>query len=779
MTDLLQLFISIGLKEPKAKETLKNETVSFHLKTAIDEANKLGEISPEMGVLLYFLASKIKTQITQHIPLLVKYISSKNLDTQQRVEAALNYLLGCANNKIDIKALEESSGVGVVITPEQIEYTVEDVIQKYKTDILEKRYRFNTGLIMQDVNTKLKWADGKMVKSEVDLQILDLLGPKTEEDLLPVSKKSAKSAKPTSISKNREEKKVDTKYNIIIEQNGDESDKSLTITEVMSKVNFHKPGENYKTDGYVITPNTMKLMDEHIKITNGQVRTRFPPEPNGILHIGHAKAININFGYAAAKNGICFLRYDDTNPEKEEEQFFIGIHNMVEWLGYKPYKITHSSDYFDQLYEWAIVLIKKDLAYVCHQKSDDMKGFDPPPSPWRDRPIDESLQLFQDMKCGKIDEGNATLRLKITLEEGKQDPVAYRIKFLPHHRTKDKWCIYPTYDYTHCLCDSIEHITHSLCTKEFQNRRSSYYWLCNALDIYCPVQWEYGRLNINYTVVSKRKIAKLISEGIVSDWDDPRLFTLSALRRRGFPFEAINSFCAKMGVTGAQSIVDPMMLEASVRDVLNDTAPRIMVVFHPLKITILEGVIKSEISVPDFPSDPSKSSHIVQLNTVVYIDSSDFKENPEKGYRRLSLTQSVGLKHAGLVIKVVDVIRNTNGIITEIKATAEPVSTANKPKAFIQWVSDPIDVHVRLYNRLFKHKNPEDSEAVPGGFLSDVNLNSLQEEIALADKSLNSVKPLDKFQFERIGFFTVDPDSTSDKLVFNRTVTLKEDAGKL
>uniref|UniRef100_A0A1B6C6I6 glutamine--tRNA ligase n=1 Tax=Clastoptera arizonana TaxID=38151 RepID=A0A1B6C6I6_9HEMI len=775
MEDLVQLFISIGLKEQKAKETIKNETVSVNLKTAINEAKKFGEISSEVGILLYHLASKMKSQITHHIPLIVNYIVSKKIDTQQRVDAALIHLLDMGNNKLNVKAFEENCGIGIIVTPEQIESNVENVINKYKANILEKRYRFNTGLIMQEVNSKIKWADGKMVKNEVDLQILDLLGPKTEEDLLPVPKKSAKGTKVS----NKNDVTKESKSQLLSTDNVIENDKPSTILDVMNKISFHRPGENYKTDGYCITPNTMKILENHLKVTNGQVRTRFPPEPNGILHIGHAKAININFGYAAAKNGICFLRYDDTNPEKEEEQFFIGIRNMVEWLGYKPFKITHSSDYFDQLYTWAVDLINKNLAYVCHQKSEDIKGFNPPPSPWRDRPIDESIQLFEDMKCGKIDEGKATLRLKITLEEGKQDPVAYRIKFLPHHRTGNKWCIYPTYDYTHCLCDSIENITHSLCTKEFQNRRSSYYWLCNALDIYCPVQWEYGRLNMNYTVVSKRKIAKLISEGIVKDWDDPRLFTLSALKRRGFPSEAINSFCAKMGVTGAQSIVDPMMLEASVRDVLNETAPRVMVVFNPLKVTIIKGILKSKILVPDFPNDPLKSSHNVQLDSTVFIDSSDFKESFEKGYRRLSLKQTVGLKHAGLVIKVEEVIKDSNGTINEIKASAEPVSEANKPKAFIQWVSNPIEIKVRLYDRLFKHKNPEDPEAVPGGFLSDVNKDSLKEETALADKSLSSVTSFESFQFERIGFFTVDPDSTPKKLIFNRTVTLKEDVGKI
>ena len=346
----------------------------------------------------------------------------------------------------------------------------------------------------------------------------------------------------------KEDKKMKAK-----DKDEETTEGAATIAELMkNKVHFHAPGQNHITDGYLITPDTQRQLKEHLARTNGQVRTRFPPEPNGILHIGHAKAININFGYAKAHDGVTFLRYDDTNPEKEEEKFFTGIFDMVDWLGYKPYKVTHSSDYFHDLYNMAVHLIKKDLAYICHQKLEDIRGFNPPPSPYRNRPIAESLALFEDMKNGLFEEGEATLRMKITLEEGKQDPVAYRIKYVTHHRTGDEWCIYPTYDYTHCLCDSIEDITHSLCTKEFQARRSSYYWLCNSVDVYCPVQWEYGRLNVHYTVVSKRKIAKLIETEVVADWDDPRLFTLTALRRRGFPPEAINNFCARMGVTGAQ-----------------------------------------------------------------------------------------------------------------------------------------------------------------------------------------------------------------------------------
>merc|ERR1712142_656445 len=606
------------------------------------------------------------------------------------------------------------------------------------------------------------------IKSEFELQLLDLLGPKTDQDLLP----------PPKVEKKKGEKKKVVKEEKAASDDVEE-DGAATISELMkTKVHFHKPGKNHTTDGYQITPDTERLLAEHLARTNGQVRTRFPPEPNGILHIGHAKAININFGYAKAHGGITFLRYDDTNPEKEEEKFFTGILDMVTWLGYKPYQVTHSSDNFQQLYEWAVSLIKKDLAYVCHQQVEEIRGFNPPPSPWRNRPIEESLQLFEDMKNGKFDEGKATLRLKVTLEEGKQDPVAYRIKYVPHHRSGDTWCIYPTYDYTHCLCDSIEDITHSLCTKEFQARRSSYYWLCNAVDIYCPVQWEYGRLNVYYTVVSKRKIAKLIDTGVVQDWDDPRLFTLTALRRRGFPAEAINNFCARMGVTGAQSTVDPSMLEAVVRDHLNVGAKRSMVVTQPLKVTVVGDLKTRTISVPDFPNEPEKGEHSVTLDSVFYIEKSDFREAMESGYRRLCPGQAVGLRYAGLVMELVDVVKNA-GEVVEVKVKTTPIEEAAKPKAFIHWVADPVPVEVRMYGRLFKHKTPEDPAVVPGGFLEDIAQNTLEVREAFADRHLVGSKLYDKFQFERIGFFCVDKESSQQKLVFNLTVGLKEDSGKL
>ncbi|BFF89765.1 probable glutamine--tRNA ligase [Drosophila madeirensis] len=773
--DLIAQFQTLGMSEQKAKETLKNANVTKNLQLALAQAAG-ASLADGTGMLIYHMASKLKPQQAEQLPLLVRYIVERKLDNTQRVDAALEYVLKCGQKlkaNIDVKELEQECGVGVVVTPEEIERIVQAKIKSsYKEALLEQRYHFNSFKILQDVRSELKWADAKSVKAAIDVEIFDLLGPKTEADLKPPVKQNEKpkaaKAKPEP---NQTAQAVEAA-----------SDGANTIAELMkTKVHFHAPGENFKTDGYVVTEHTERLLKEHLQKTGGRVHTRFPPEPNGILHIGHAKAININFGYAAAQDGLCYLRYDDTNPEKEEEKFFVGIRDMVEWLGYKPVKITYSSDNFQQLYEWAVVLIRKGLAYVCHQKAEELKGFTPKPSPWRERPIEESLQLFEDMKRGKIDEGLATLRLKVTLEEGKVDPVAYRIKFIAHHRTGGKWCIYPTYDYTHCLCDSIEQITHSLCTKEFQSRRSSYYWLCNALEIYCPVQWEYGRLNMNYALVSKRKIGKLIAEKIVHDWDDPRLFTLTALRRRGFPAEAINNFCAQMGVTGAQIAVDPAMLEASVRDVLNVTAPRRLVVLEPLKVTIknFPHAAPVQLEVPDFPQNPEKGSHKIILDRVIYIERGDFKEEPEKGYRRLSPQQSVGLRHAGLVISVEEVVKHpATGDVVELICSSQSAEQAEKPKAFVQWVSQPIPLEVRLYEQLFKHKNPEDTNEVPGGFLTDVCEHTISVVQAFADQALAQVKVYDKFQFERIGFFSVDPDTSNNRIVFNRTVGLKEDSGK-
>lgn len=774
MADTLTLFTSIGLSEQKAKETLKNEALSVALKEAVIQAQRVNGASgvdKAMGTLLYSMASRLKDN--KRLAFLADCIAQRKICTELQLAAALDFVKSHPQDPISQKEFDEACGVGVVTTPEQIEDAVESVIKKHKEQLLKERYRFNMGLLMGEARSALKWADGKVIKNEVDVQVLHLLGAKTEADL--EKKPKAQKSKVAENDVKKEEVAVNGDANFV-------EGRSLMEQLRGEALKFHKPGENYKTEGYVVTPKTMELLKKHMEFTGGQIRTRFPPEPNGILHIGHAKAINFNFGYAKANDGICFLRYDDTNPEKEEEKYFTAIKDMVEWLGYEPYEVTHASDYFHNLYDLAVALIRRGHAYVCHQKGEELKGHNVPPSPWRDRPIEESLVLFERMKKGMFAEGEATLRMKMVMEDGKMDPVAYRIKYTPHHRTGDEWCIYPTYDYTHCLCDSIENITHSLCTKEFQARRSSYYWLCNALDLYCPVQWEYGRLNLTYTVVSKRKIIKLVETGVVRDWDDPRLFTLTALRRRGFPPEAINNFCARVGVTVSQTTTEPHLLESCVRDVLNETAPRAMAVLEPLKVTItnLPKDAKMDVKVPNFPANEAKGTHTVPFTCTVFIEQSDFREVMEKGYKRLTPEQPVGLRHAGYVISVQKVIKDSHGKVVELEVTCCSSETAEKPKAFIHWVSQPLVCEVRLYERLFLHKHPEDPSEVPRGFLSDINPNSLQViSSALVDTSVKGAKVLDKFQFERVGYFSLDPDSSANKLVFNRTVTLKEDPGKI
>ncbi|MBN3301680.1 SYQ ligase, partial [Amia calva] len=778
MADALTLFTSIGLSEQKAKETLKNEALSSALREAITLAQSVlgGQaVDRATGTLLYGLASRLRDP--RRLPFLTQYIALRRISTELQITAALDYVKSHPQDPISQEEFESACGVGVVITPEQIEDAVEAVIKKHREQLLQERYHFNMGLLMGEARSTLKWADGKIIKNEVDMQVLHLLGPKTEADLEKKAK-TPRAKAPENNNNKRKTKEEDETLNGEVKLEG----KSLMEQLRGEALKFHKPGENYKTEGYVVTPHTMTLLKQHLDITGGQVRTRFPPEPNGILHIGHAKAINFNFGFAKANDGICFLRYDDTNPEKEEEKYFTGIRDMVEWLGYKPYAVTHASDNFQQLYDWAVELIRRGHAYICHQRGEELKGPSAPPSPWRDRPVEESLVLFERMRKGLFAEGEATLRMKMVMEDGKMDPVAYRIKYTAHHRTGDQWCIYPTYDYTHCLCDSIEHITHSLCTKEFQARRSSYFWLCNALDVYCPVQWEYGRLNLTYTVVSKRKIIKLVETGAVRDWDDPRLFTLTALRRRGFPPEAINNFCARVGVTVAQTTMEPHLLEACVRDVLNDCAPRAMAVLEPLRVTItnLPPDAQTEVRVPDFPADESRGSHTVPLSSTIYIEHTDFREVMEKGYKRLTPEQPVGLRHAGYVISVQRVVKDGSGRVVELQVSCSRTESAEKPKAFVHWVSQPLRCEVRLYERLFLHKNPEDASEVPGGFLSDINPDSLQVvSDALVDRSVSGASVFSKFQFERVGFFSVDPDSTPERLVFNRTVTLKEDPGKI
>uniref|UniRef100_A0A1I8F4I2 glutamine--tRNA ligase n=1 Tax=Macrostomum lignano TaxID=282301 RepID=A0A1I8F4I2_9PLAT len=485
--------------------------------------------------------------------------------------------------------------------------------------------------------------------------------------------------------------------------------------------------------------------------------------PTRILHIGHAKAINFNFGYARAHNGHCYLRYDDTNPEKEEEKFFVAIRDIVEWLGYTPYKVTYASDNFDQLYEWAESLIMRGKAYVCHQSPDQLKGHNPPPSPWRDRPAEESLQLFRAMRAGMYAEGEACLRMRLTMEDSKQDPVAYRIKYARHHRTGSKWCIYPTYDYTHCLCDSIENITHSLCTKLSDASLNDPSSGCRvpeppvllllavqrALDLYCPVQWEYGRLNVCNTVMSKRKILNLVQKKAVADWTIP-----GSLRRRGVPPEAVNLFAAKVGVTMASAYIDPSLLDACTREILNTSARA-------------PWPGRRQIGRPDGArlsgQSGARGSHSIASfsasSGVLYLEREDFRDGGKAGagagFKRLTEDQPVGLKHANVAIAVRQVVRNAAGQVSELRAPSACLpldSLPAKPKCFVHWVADPVQVEVRLYEQLFTMKNPEEH---PDGLIAAMNPNSLAVKPgALADRYLLTAAAIQRrLQFDGWAIF--------------------------
>ncbi len=528
------------------------------------------------------------------------------------------------------------------------------------------------------------------------------------------------------------------------------------------------------------------------------VHTRFPPEPNGYLHIGHAKAIIIDFGIARDFGGKCNLRYDDTNPVKEDVEYVEAIKEDIRWLGFDwEDREYYASDYFEQLYEMAVDLIKKGKAYVCDLSAEELREYrgtltEPGrESPWRNRSVEENLDLFERMRKGEFPDGSRTLRAKIDMAHpnfNMRDPVMYRILHATHHRTGDKWCIYPMYDFAHGQCDSIEGITHSLCSLEYEDHRPLYEWFLKELGIYAPRQIEFARLNLTYTMMSKRKLRVLVNEGVVRGWDDPRLQTLCGLRRRGYTPEAIHEFIRRVGVGKTNSIIDMALLEHCVREDLNKRAPRVMAVLRPLRV-IIENYPEGQVELMEAinnPEDESMGTRTVPFSREIYVERDDFRENPPKGWFRLAPGREVRLKHA-YYIKVKDVIKNASGEVVELRCTYDPESRSGvtpdgrKVQGTLHWVSAPhaIDAEVRLYDTLFTVPNPDD---VPDGtdWRSYINPNS--EEILTGCKlepSLAGAVPGNRYQFLRQGYFCVDKDSTAGNLVFNRTVTLKDSWAKI
>ena len=531
----------------------------------------------------------------------------------------------------------------------------------------------------------------------------------------------------------------------------------------------------------------------------GRVHTRFPPEPNGYLHIGHAKAFTIDFGIALEFGGKCNLRFDDTNPVKEDVEYVESIKEDIKWLGFDwEERLYFASDYFEQLYEFAIKLMKKGKAYVDDLSADEIREYrgtltEPGKnSPYRERTIEENLDLFERMRGGEFPDGSCVLRAKIDMASGNmnlRDPVMYRILHASHHRTGDAWCIYPMYDFAHGQCDSIEGITHSLCSLEYENHRPLYDWFLEELEIYHPRQIEFARLNLSYTVMSKRKLLTLVKDGHVRGWDDPRMPTLSGLRRRGYSPEVIRKFLDTVGVAKRDNLVDIALLEALVRDELNLIAPRVMGILHPLKVIIDNfptGQVE-ELDAINNPEDPSAGTRKVKFSREIYIDRDDFREDPPKKYFRLALGREVRLRY-GYFISCSKVVKNSvTGEILELHCTYDPETRGGyapdgrKVQGTLHWVSaqNAIDVEIRLYDRLFTKADLNDLDD-GAGFLDFINLDSLHViEHCILEASLASATPGSRYQFEREGYFIVDRDSVPGKLVFNRTVPLRDSWAKI
>ncbi|MCA0363760.1 MAG: glutamine--tRNA ligase/YqeY domain fusion protein [Bacteroidetes bacterium] len=523
---------------------------------------------------------------------------------------------------------------------------------------------------------------------------------------------------------------------------------------------------------------------------SGRLLTRFPPEPNGYLHIGHAKSICLNFGLTQDYGGGTNLRFDDTNPVTEDTEYVESIKNDVKWLGFNWVNEYYASDYFDQLFKFAKKLITKGLAYVDDSSSEEMAALKGTPSqpgtdsPYRNRSIDENLQLFESMANGEFKEGSKVLRAKIDMASSNmlmRDPIIYRIKFAHHHRTGDKWCIYPMYDFAHGQSDSIEGITHSICTLEFVSHRELYDWFLEKLEIFPSRQYEFARLNLTYTVMSKRKLLQLVNEKYVTGWDDPRMPTISGMRRRGYPAKAIVDFCDRIGIQKRDNLIDVSLLEFFVRENLNKTATRVMAVFNPLKVTITNfptEVGSIECTLENNPEIPESGSRSLNFTKELWIEKDDFMENPPNKYFRLSPGKMVRLKGA-FIIQCDEVVHDENGEVTELKCSYIPTSKSGqdesgiKVKGVIHWLpaTESIEAEIRMYERLFKVEDPSSEE---GDFKDFINEDSLVTIKAYVEPTLPSFDGETRFQFIRNGYYAPDLDSTPEKLIFNKTVGLKE-----
>lgn len=793
--ELTQLFSNVGFEGPKVKEIVKNKKVSTSLESLIKAAPQETKWDKSTRALAHNLASQIKGNELPNQELIVSSILDGSLKTALQVDAAYKYVKE-EGEKASVEGLKENAGVGIVITEDQVRSRVIKYIEDNKEVILKERYKLVPGIFATVKNLpELKWAEPRYFKPVIDQEILKVLGPKDERDIVKKEKKKKKETKSSSTKVEKTSGSERTMFN-----EGFLGD-------------LHKVGENPQA--------YPELMAEHLRATGGKVRTRFPPEPNGYLHIGHSKAIMVNFGYAKYHDGVCYLRFDDTNPEAEAPEYFESIKRMVSWLGFEPWKITYSSDYFDKLYDLAEVLIKNGKAYVCHCTAEEIKrgrGIKEDGTPGgervacvhRDRPIEENLEEFRKMRDGVYKPGEAILRMKQDLSSPSPqmwDLIAYRVLNAPHPRTGEKWKIYPTYDFTHCLVDSFENITHSLCTTEFYLSRESYEWLCDQVHVFRPAQREYGRLNITGTVLSKRKIAKLVNEGIVRGWNDPRLFTLEAIRRRGVPPGAILSFINTLGVTTSTTNIQVVRFESAIRKYLEDTTARLMFVLDPVEVVVdnLPEDYEEMVTIPYRPGTPEFGDRTVPFTKKFFIERSDFSEvADDKEFFRLTPTQPVGLIKVPYTVSFQSVDRDSDSKIVRIHVKYDnDQAKAKKPKAYIQWVpfsakhNSPVTIsETRVYNQLFNSENPSSH---PEGYLNDINpeseiiytkslvehnfdhviknspwvVNSVKESPFYVEEEKDR-KEVCRFQAMRVGYFTLDKDSEDGKIILNRIVSLKD-----
>ena len=809
MDSLVSKLSKIGLDESKAQEISKNSKfANLLVELAEDAGFPTDKAAPLQNLALAYKSAN--ELAIKNRKLIAQAVADGRVSSPAQIEAGVKYL--STSESPSVEDLDKECGVGVVISKEDIERAAKQYFAENKEKIVQMRYKAlgpTLGAIKRI--PELKWANAAFFKPVIDAEMLSLLGPKDERDDPKLQAKKAKAeAKAKANAKSGAGKNSNSKS---------EKENKANMFEEGFLGALHAAGTNPQAN-----PERMK---EHLAFTKGRVFTRFPPEPNGFLHIGHAKAIATNFGYAAYYQGECYLRFDDTNPEAEDEKYSKSIEEIVSWLGFEPYKITWSSDYFNELYELAEKLILKGLAYVCfctpeqvraHRgiKEDGLPGGERTACEHRSQTPEKALELFREMRDGKYSKGEATLRMKQDLQNPNPqmwDLVAYRVLNSEHHRTGSQWKIYPTYDFTHCLVDSMENVSHSLCTLEFRMSRESYEWLCDAVDVYRPAQREFGRLNLQGSIMSKRKLLQLVEGNHVCGWDDPRLFTLVALRRRGIPPGAILSFINELGVTTTTTTIESVRFDTSVRKYLEHSVPRLMMVVDPIKVVIknLPEDYYEEIAIPFMPGK-DVGEYKVPFTKTIYIDRSDFVKEADSSFFRLALNQPVGLLRVKNAISAVDAKYDSNSNLVEITAEYDTEGKLGKPKTYIQWVAEstgngkiqsPVVVdEVREFRQLFKSDNPSGN---PNGFLADIDKNServfknamidvgfyevksrspwkveaqTKEERVLEGRDTKGSPESVRFQGLRVGYFCMDKDSTDNKLVLNQIVSLKEDKQK-